>query len=248
MSKKQEEEQMSQSIYDLWPCERHPDTSSALLNQIQIQRSSSARCLSIRKSVAMKLLLGWFFQDVHDQLSFRSWQSAGLSHNCLSFKAGRSMRVCWCVKQVSQLEWSCVPLATLSLHRATLSKFQSFASWPALLFFLSVLKQKRFKAFWGMVNSGPSRQWRRLLSSWGFSSAQPPLAQQHPVALAFTAARSALTLSHTNSGGQTGKWTIQRAAAVGRQRRPGAKQRSPLDDVREQLAELSSQGRAAKVV
>ena len=45
--------------------------------------------------LATKLLLGRFFQEVHDQLSFRIWQSAKFSHNCLSVKAGCTMRACW---------------------------------------------------------------------------------------------------------------------------------------------------------
>ena len=69
----------------------------------------------------MKLLLGGFSQEVHDdQLILRSWQSAGFSHNnCLPIAAGCTMRACWGVKHVvarAQLEWTALePLAIFTL-------------------------------------------------------------------------------------------------------------------------------------
>lgn len=110
ISKKQEEEQMRQSIYDLWPCVWQLDFIC-----------NTALDPSIRESVAMKLLLGGFSQEVHDdQLILRSWQSAGFSHNnCLPIAAGCTMRACWGVKHVvarAQLEWTALePLAIFTL-------------------------------------------------------------------------------------------------------------------------------------
>ena len=162
---------MRQSIYDLWPCVWQLDFIC-----------NTALDPSIRESVAMKLLLGGFSQEVHDdQLILRSWQSAGFSHNnCLPIAAGCTMRACWGVKHVAraQLEWTALQLCASGhlypqrakpRHRAFFESGNKprVSACIAPLFLPSLLLKQKMqarKAFWGMVNSGPSRLRRRPLS------------------------------------------------------------------------------------